>query len=235
MEVSFKFNNGETGQEMAVAIMSLFSLNVGNIAAVPVTAQGAIINAADNPATGGEPEDTGPVNNATHDTEGSPWDSRIHSDKRTVTDKGVWRKRKGVPPQAVQGVQAELRAAGKYAAIGNPPAAAPIAPPPAPAAAPLAPATVPTMPAMPGALPGMPALAPVESAYTKFATFVASNLNSAANPQGRLTGEWVAQALASMGYAGTDGVGYMALLEKEPAEKVLSVHTAFANALGVAV
>lgn len=232
MEVSLKFTAGETGAEIVAAVIAVFgngpALNANQATAIVTHGAPAThgsIAPIDNPAAGADPEDVGPTNNATHDTEGSPWDARIHSDKRTVTDKGVWRKRKGTPPHQITAVQNELRAAGKYAAIGMPPVA------PAPVAAP----AMPTMPTAPATVPTMPTMPPVESAYTKFATFVASNLNSPANPQGRLTGDWVSQALASFGYAGTDGAGYMAMLEKEPADKVLAVHTAFANALGVAV
>lgn len=233
MEVSFKFNNGETGSEMVSAILALFgaqqaltNTQAATIVQAAHATPAAILAPADNPAVGTDPDDNGPAHAATHDSEGSPHDARIHSDKMTVTDKGVWRKRKGVAPGTIAQVQAELRAAGKYAAAPAPVAPPAMPPAVAPVAPPVAPAPV---------MPAMPPMIPVESAYTKFATFVASNLNSATNPQGRLSTDWVSQALASMGYAGPDGVGYMALLEKADADKVQAVHAAFAQALGVAI
>lgn len=43
------------------------------------------------------------------DSTGLPYDSRIHSDPPTLTDKGVWRKRRGVTKEQVTTVEAELR------------------------------------------------------------------------------------------------------------------------------
>lgn len=43
------------------------------------------------------------------DSTGLPWDARIHSGGRTKTQKGVWVSRKGVQPNVVSQVTAELR------------------------------------------------------------------------------------------------------------------------------
>lgn len=231
MEVSFKFNNGETGQEMVSAILALFG-------AAPVavsTPQPATLNPADNPAVGADPDDTGAASTAQFDSEGSPWDARIHSDKRTMTDKNVWRKRKGTPPHTVAAVQAELKTQGKWQAPVAPPAPVqqPVAVVPA---GPGATATVITPAAIAQPLPITPApvaapLPPVETPYTKLALFLASHTQSAHNPTGRLTEQYISDSLKHWGFVS----GMLQSLEHEPADKVQAVHNAFAQALGVAV
>lgn len=42
------------------------------------------------------------------DTEGFPWDERIHSVNRTKTDAGVWRVKKGVKPEDVATVRGQV-------------------------------------------------------------------------------------------------------------------------------
>lgn len=46
----------------------------------------------------------------TVDKNGLPWDDRIHSTPAKLTTKGEWRARRGVAPQLVASVEAELRA-----------------------------------------------------------------------------------------------------------------------------
>lgn len=83
------------------------------------------------------------------DTAGLPWDARIHSGGRTQTAKGEWVKKKGVQPNVIAQVTAELRQNPPKAASAPQPAAhVPLAPPAA-AAAP-APAPVPPAPATAG-------------------------------------------------------------------------------------
>jgi hypothetical protein len=59
------------------------------------------------------------------DAKGLPWDSRIHASTKVKNADGTWRARRGVDPQLVLTVEAELRAA---LAIPGP-VAAPVAPP----------------------------------------------------------------------------------------------------------
>lgn len=236
MEVSFKFNAGETGQEMVAAILALFGATpaaISHAAAPQAGLQAAqTISPADNPAAGAGDDDAGQASAATHDTEGTPWDARIHSDKRTVTDKGVWRKRKSTPPTTINAVMAELRAAGKILA---PAGAAPAQPPAMPPAAPAATLTPPALNAMP-AMPPTPQLAvPQETAYQKLVDFIAQNLNTPANPAGRFTTQWVGDAIKNFGYVGPDGNGHLQLLEAVEADKVKAIHAAFGQAIGVAI
>lgn len=75
----------------------------------------ATIQAAASAAATGDDEtgdDAGPVNvNAPAvDSSGLPWDERIHSGNKEMTDKGVWRKRRGVSDATKTAVEAELRA-----------------------------------------------------------------------------------------------------------------------------
>ena len=82
------------------------------------------------------------------DASGLPWDARIHSESKATVSDGTWRKRRGVDPELVKQVEAELRgevpaaaatpevtepsAAAVSASIPVPPAPAVIPPPPAP-------------------------------------------------------------------------------------------------------
>jgi len=119
------------------------------------------------------------------DKDGLPWDKRIHAtgaDKKgVITQKGVWRSKKGVPSDLVTSVTAELRQtypqppkggaapAPAPAPIPLPPAAAPPAPPAAPsppAAAPpvTPPPTAPTVtPAAPASAGPGPTVSPPEA------------------------------------------------------------------------
>ncbi len=85
------------------------------------------------------------------DSEGFPWDARIHASTKTKTQKGVWKSRKGVSDELVAQVEAELK--GGVNPTTQPPAgmqfttSAPVNPqpivPPAPTFVPPAPTFVP--------------------------------------------------------------------------------------------
>lgn len=69
------------------------------------------------------------------DKNGLPWDSRIHSSNKALTEKGVWRARRGVDTALVSQVEIELRAlmalpAPVQAAIATIPTTTEIPPPP---------------------------------------------------------------------------------------------------------
>lgn len=85
------------------------------------------------------------------DGAGFPWDARIHSGTPTKNANGLWRMRRGVLPNVIQDVEAELRT--NYPAPTN---AAPLVPlPPSVPVAPVVPAP-PVAPAVPVTLPGVP-------------------------------------------------------------------------------
>lgn len=108
------------------------------------------------------------------DTEGLPWDARIHAATKTKVANGSWKKKKGTDPALVASVTAELRAVMGLPAPA--PAAAPVPPAgpltgtsypfPVPPVAPVA--ATPVAPAPPGGnawpLNGSPAPAPVAAA-----------------------------------------------------------------------
>ena len=83
------------------------------------------------------------------DASGLPWDARIHSESKATVADGTWRKRRGVDPELVKQVEAELR--GESPAATEPSASAPTVAdtpaPPAPAVVPPPPAAVPLAPA----------------------------------------------------------------------------------------
>ena len=88
------------------------------------------------------------------DSEGLPWDARIHASSKALVADGSWRKKRGVDDALVAQVTAELRAASQVGlpaapAVPVPPAPSatiPVPPPPtvppAPTDAPAAPQTI---------------------------------------------------------------------------------------------
>lgn len=125
--------------------------------------------------------------NTTLDGDGLPWDERIHSSNKQLTEKGVWRARRNVDAAFKKKIEAELR--GTIAA-----SPAPIAD-----AAPAAPAA----PALPGAnlppMPGAVAAPAIDPNYTELVSLIAANTRSTQNPAGRITDEWVGQVIAHYG------------------------------------
>lgn len=88
------------------------------------------------------------------DASGLPWDARIHSESKAAVADGTWRKRRGVDPELVKQVEAELRGESPAAmepsaaaVFASTPTAADIPAPPAPAVVPPPPAAVPLDPA----------------------------------------------------------------------------------------
>lgn len=81
------------------------------------------------------------------DASGLPWDARIHSESKATVADGTWRKRRGVDPELVKQVEAELRAATEPSAAAvsaSTPTVAEIpAPPSSPAVVPPPPAPIP--------------------------------------------------------------------------------------------
>lgn len=67
---------------------------------VPVTQPTPLIPSDPTVTTGNESE---------FDADGMPWDERIHSSAKTKTQKGVWKKRKGVDDATHAAVTAELK------------------------------------------------------------------------------------------------------------------------------
>lgn len=114
------------------------------------------------------------------DKDGLPWDERIHSSSKAKTEKGVWRLKRGLDATLKAKVEAELKAA----VGGNAAPAAAAAPPELPAAAPAAPN-----------LPPVPGAAVPDPAYTELVQIIAANLQSPANPTGRINDDWVKQVL----------------------------------------
>lgn len=64
------------------------------------------------------------TSNATHDKDGLPWDERIHSSNKKLTDKGYWTRRRNVDEGTYNQVVTELRAGSQ----GFPSPATPVIP-----------------------------------------------------------------------------------------------------------
>lgn len=94
----------------------------------------------DTPDIGAPPAESYPVRNANGiqvDGLGLPWDARINTDSRLclVKKPNEWKVIRGTPPEKVQAVRAELRAA-MSAGSPSPIPSTPVAPPPPSAPAP---------------------------------------------------------------------------------------------------
>lgn len=125
-----------------------------------------VIAPADNPSTGVDtlalfaataPAAPSAVPAIDRDSEGYPWDARIHSSTKKKTDAGVWQLRKGInnDKATLERVRAELKATAALpvsasAQVSN------VAPlfPQAQAAAPAV--TLPSAPVLPASLPALP-------------------------------------------------------------------------------
>lgn len=167
------------------------------------------------PAAGGDDDAPGAGETAadptTLDANGVPHDPRIHSAKPTMTDKKVWRKRKGVDDITFNTVVTELR--GRVGGAPQTPVLQ-------------TPAALPTL--APLAAAPTPAPIPQRGAYEIFVDFCVQNTNSVENPTGRLTKEWIDSSLAGLGVPG----GLAAAQTVEPA-RIKAIHAQFAQALGL--
>lgn len=201
--VSIQFDPATTEQATLVSMIARI-YGTTSVAATPAAATGD--EAPEAGETSADP--------STIDKNGVPHDPRIHSAKPTMTDKGVWRKRKGVDDITFNSVSNELRARVGGAA-------------PAPVASP-APAGMSPLPTLAPLGTPAPAAPPVRGAYETFVDFCAQNTNSADNPTGRLTPEWIEQSLAGLGIPG----GIVGAKDVEPA-RIKAIHAQFAQALGL--
>lgn len=211
MEIAFKFNSGETPQQIVAAITGFFGVvNQGSHVA-PTGVAGSTPQDSDED-TGGTAALPG-----TLDSTGIPHDARIHSEPGVITTKGVWRKKRGVADTLVASVTAELKA--RAGSVAQPPAAS--TPPPLTA---------------PGALTPPPAAAPlappplVEDNYTKFVKFLSAHMA----PAGRLTSDYVNNYLAQCGYKDAQGNGSIQVVQTATPETIAQLAGTFAQALGVA-
>lgn len=92
----------------------------------------------------------------------------------------------------------------------------------------------PVMPSLPGMAAAAAAPTPEQLAYQNLVVFVAQHVQSAQNPQGRITETWVGDVIKAYGIVDAAGHGSLALLQHRP-DVVQTVHQYIAQALGVAV
>jgi len=109
--MKFSLTISEATEAEISRIMSFLSGTTSPVAITAPQPQPSVIPQMPQ-TTGDEGDETEPVNaNAPAvDSSGLPWDERIHSSNKAMTDKGVWRKRRGVSDATVAQVEAELRA-----------------------------------------------------------------------------------------------------------------------------
>lgn len=123
------------------------------------------------------------------DKEGVPWDERIHSGSRALTEKGVWKKRKGVDDNLYRTLTAQLKAQ----VSGNAGVAIQTEQAAQPAGVSLPGAGV----QLPGAAPALPALQlqpAVDPNYTELVALVGRGINA-----GVINDAWVRQSLVTLG------------------------------------
>lgn len=172
-----------------------------------------------------DPTDTAADTNTTHDKEGMPWDTRIHSTPAKLTSKGVWRGKRGVQDTLVASVTAELRAAGKIVQPGSTQST---------------PVTAGTQGAIPGlaapapqqGLPGLAPFTPPAAPDNGYAALVKMVMDNHVSSGGRIDDAWLAQALGPQGLNVPNG--QITSLQPAPAESVKTVYNAIAGVLGIA-
>lgn len=222
MEISFKFNNGETPAQIVTSIRDFFSATSPGATSIQIAPPTAGLAPADNDDADG-PTGT-PANPLTLDATGIPHDTRIHSKEPQLTGKGVWRARRNVAATTVAAVTAELKARG--GSVAQPPAPAPVAPPVAP------PPIVTAAPA-PLAVPQLTPVAPPPiqppGAYEKFVSFIVDNTA----PAGRLTPQYITDNLAAYNYKDATGAGSLQVVQHANDAQIAQLAQAFAQALGV--
>ena len=157
----------------------------------------------------------------THDSDGTPWDVRIHSGGKTFMQSGpkvgTWKLKKGVDPALVEQVKAEL-----LAVVAAPAPVAPVEVPVVAAPAPVAPVEllavvaapveVPVVAAPVVEIPPAAAVVPVTT-YTELITLITDQ----SKPGGVLQANDVKNAIALSG-AGAHGV--TTLPELAPAQRI---------------
>lgn len=186
--------------------------------AAPVT-----INHADNPETGEDHGTPAATTNATGgaalDSTGLRWDPRIHSTPAKFIADGTWRAKRGVLPDLVATVTAELRG---FAGVATAPG----------------PSTTVTIPSNPGVVvpPAPPHVAPVvpppvapvapPTVYESFVNWISEHIKAATMG---VNEEWVSQVLTQYGIAD----GKVVNLQNAAPELITSIRTAIAGALNV--
>ncbi|MCG8486052.1 MAG: hypothetical protein MI756_01135, partial [Chromatiales bacterium] len=161
-----------------------------------------------NPVSSAPVVTTGEV--PTTDVEGTPWDERIHTSTKKMTQKGVWKRRKGVDPEEFERIKAEIR--GETAEHEPPqvvvPTVAPQPEAPAPVAAPQPEASAPRV----GYDQNGEAIPPAYITGEPVGTFddvMALATHHATNPQFQ---EWFSQWIEANGFEA--GAGVMAIKDR---------------------
>lgn len=199
------------------------------VARIYGTGPAVTLHPADAPDVGEEVGTPAPATGAngapTVDKTGLRWDARIHSTPPKFIADGTWRAKRGVLPELVASVTAELRGiAGSGGGAGagtavmanfpatgagtfTPPAPVVAAPPPPPptAPAPVAPPTV----------------------YESFVNWISEHIKAATKG---VNEEWVSQVLTQYGIQD----GKVVNLQNAAPDLITSIRTAIAGALGVA-
>lgn len=140
--------------------------------------------------------DGSPVNGLQLDADGLPWDDRIHSSNKKMTDKGKWVARRNVPDATRASVIAEIRATmanGATAQQSAPPQTTTAPSLGAPGSSGL------SLPGATGGLPSLPGAATVDPRYTHLVNLIGRNTKSDANPAGLIEAAWLHQVLTHYG------------------------------------
>lgn len=188
----------KTPEELSEKIQALLSRGIFSVSSAPTNAPDPddedTLEEVESPFKGQAPSLNTVVDNEV-DSYGIPWDSRIHTVKKTQCKDGSWKLAKGVDKDLVTAVKAELRArVGAQAPVAAAPA--PIAPAPQMQAPVQTPAAQPALPSAAPALPQMQSGHTLESFKNQFAMIIANLIT-----QGKLTQDYVNTLKAHFGVA----------------------------------
>lgn len=186
--IGFTIGNNASAAEVELLITDIrrhFGLSTES---VPAT---AVLAAQQGSTTAGAEAQQGTTASVELDSNGLPYDERIHSGTRGKNQDGSWKKRKGVDQGTVAQVTAELQALMGAKA----PTTAPTLPPVA--------ATTPSLPTptLPS-IPSIPTLPTTETKYQQFTRYIGTILVGPENPNGRVDGAWVNQVIENYGVPG---------------------------------
>lgn len=175
-----EIETNDISKQEALAIIAFLQTLIGEVqtsltsGVVPVPSlDPALVHATERPSLAPapsvseeEPEGGEPADGV--DSEGLPWDERIHAGSKTTVKDGTWKLKRGVSDDLVSQIKAELRQGDSAPAFVPPAPVADAAPVPPPPVAPAA--------------PPPPAPAPVQAEPTFFGLMQAVNAAAASDP-----------------------------------------------------
>ena len=109
--VTFEENDLQDSGKLTAFLALFGSTTAATLPTLPMPASRwpVPVQAAAAPVAAAPVQSVEPSEQATHDSSGLVWDSRIHSPNRTQNADGTWRKKKGLDPAIYAAIESDLR------------------------------------------------------------------------------------------------------------------------------